>query len=224
MQVLVRSSAHNTPKPRRRAVRKARQARSRHTVETILEGAARVLGERGWASFTTNAVAERAGVSIGSLYEYFRDKGDLVNAIADRHLEAAERILQKEAARWDVSSNSSLGAPIDANELIAVLVDGFVGLHAHDPLLHRVLSSQVPLSGAHQMRRAALNESVIATVTRLLPPHIERPERTARMLTSITEALTHAWIVEGSSPLPEAEMRQEIKRVLRAYLETGIQK
>lgn len=51
-----------------------RQARSRATVEIIVRAGARVLGDRGWAGFTTNQVAEVAGVSIGSLYQYFPDK------------------------------------------------------------------------------------------------------------------------------------------------------
>lgn len=52
----------------------------------ILEGAAQVLEAGGPAAFTTNAVAERAGVSIGTLYQYFADKNALLHAIADREL------------------------------------------------------------------------------------------------------------------------------------------
>ncbi len=56
-------------------LRKApKQARAKATVDAILEAAARILVERGYADATTNAVAERAGVSIGSLYEYFPGK------------------------------------------------------------------------------------------------------------------------------------------------------
>jgi AcrR family transcriptional regulator len=56
---------------RRKARKTPRQARSRATVEVILGGAARILEEEGLAGLTTNRVAERAGVSIGSLYQYF---------------------------------------------------------------------------------------------------------------------------------------------------------
>ena len=64
-----------------------RQARSRATVEAIVDAGARVLAEDGWAAFTTNRVAERAGASIGSLYQYFPDKLSLVEAIRRRHLD-----------------------------------------------------------------------------------------------------------------------------------------
>ena len=76
------------------------QERSRQTVEAILEAAAHLLAERGYVATTTNHVAERAGVSIGSLYQYFPNKDALVVALEERHLEEAERLLRLECARW----------------------------------------------------------------------------------------------------------------------------
>lgn len=63
-----------------------RQARAEETVSAILEGAAQVLEAGGLAGFTTNAVAERAGVSIGTLYQYFSDKGALLRTLAEREM------------------------------------------------------------------------------------------------------------------------------------------
>lgn len=63
-----------------------RQARAEETVSAILEAAAQVLEAGGLAAFTTNAVAERAGVSIGTLYQYFADKQALLRALAEREL------------------------------------------------------------------------------------------------------------------------------------------
>lgn len=60
------------------------QSRARVTVEAILEGAAHILEREGSAGYTTNAVAERAGVSIGSLYQYFPNKDALTAALVDR--------------------------------------------------------------------------------------------------------------------------------------------
>lgn len=64
-----------------------RQARSRATVDAIVQAGAHILGERGWDGFTTNEVADIAGVSIGSLYQYFPDKRSLVEAIRRRHVD-----------------------------------------------------------------------------------------------------------------------------------------
>ncbi len=71
------------------------QARATETVAAILEGAAQVLDAGGLAGFTTNAVAERAGVSIGTLYQYFADKNALLRAIAEREMGATRAAVAK---------------------------------------------------------------------------------------------------------------------------------
>ena len=67
--------------------KRPQQARSRATIDAILDAAAHILGERGWAGLTTNAVAEAAGASIGSLYQYFPDKLALIDAVRRRHFD-----------------------------------------------------------------------------------------------------------------------------------------
>lgn len=69
--------------------RKPRQARATETVASIVEAAAQILERGGLAAFTTNAVAERAGVSIGTLYQYFADKNALLVALARGEMDAA---------------------------------------------------------------------------------------------------------------------------------------
>lgn len=66
-----------------------RQKRAAETVAAIVEAAAQILERGGLAAFTTNAVAERAGVSIGTLYQYFADKNALLLALAREEMEAA---------------------------------------------------------------------------------------------------------------------------------------
>jgi AcrR family transcriptional regulator len=73
---------------RRTERRRPRQARSRATWEAILEAASQILERRGPAALNTNAVAERAGVSIGTLYQYFADKRAILVAAAERELTA----------------------------------------------------------------------------------------------------------------------------------------
>lgn len=76
----------STMKPRK----SAQQQRSAATVEVIVEAAARILETAGAAGFTTNAVAERAGVSVGSLYQYFPNKDAITRALIRRELESLE--------------------------------------------------------------------------------------------------------------------------------------
>jgi AcrR family transcriptional regulator len=75
-------------KPFKRPRRKAKQARSRQTVEVLLEAAARVALQRGYAAATTNRIAETAGVSVGTLYEYFADKEAVFDSLIQWQIEA----------------------------------------------------------------------------------------------------------------------------------------
>lgn len=78
-----------------------RQARATETVAAILEAAAQILEAGGLSAFTTNAVAERAGVSVGTLYQYFGDKTAILLSLAqqefERALENVDRALKAEA-------------------------------------------------------------------------------------------------------------------------------
>ncbi len=112
-----------------------RQARSRATVETIILAGARILSDEGWAGFTTNRVAELAGVSIGSLYQYFPDKLSLVDAIRHRHLDDSMAVMRN--VRADRLSPA---------EFAAQLVRAVVEAHSVYPGLHRVLLDEAPSS------------------------------------------------------------------------------
>ena len=69
------------------------QGRSRQMVDALIEATARTIAERGWQSTTTNHIAVRAGVSVGSLYQYFDSRDDLLSALAEReHQRFMERL------------------------------------------------------------------------------------------------------------------------------------
>lgn len=110
-----------------------RQARSRATIDAILDAAARILGERGWTGLTTNAAAEVAGVSIGSLYQYFPNKLALVEAVRERHLNEVLAVLH--AAADD---------KITRAHRIAALADGMIAVHSRYPAAYRVLLEESP--------------------------------------------------------------------------------
>lgn len=120
------------------AMRKTpRQARSRATTEAILDAAAHILGERGWAATTTNAVAERAGVSIGSLYQYFPNKLALVEAVRQRHFDEVLAVLR-----------SATDGTTSRTRRIAAFVDGIIEVHRRFPAAHRVLLEDAPHDAA----------------------------------------------------------------------------
>lgn len=101
-----------SPYKSRSSPRKApRQARSLATVSVIVEAAARILEERGHEGFSTNAVAEKAGVSIGSLYQYFPRKDALIGALILR--QTMSLIGEAESAAGERTGEAALSALID---------------------------------------------------------------------------------------------------------------
>jgi AcrR family transcriptional regulator len=169
------------------------------------------LAAKGWAGFNTNAVAAAAGVSIGSLYEYFPDKLAICAAILDRHLSRAEDIVAAQLA--------TLPPRLEPNELVTALVRGFVDLHADDPRLHRVLSSEVPVPQAVRKRIERLNRSLVAGVAAALGGQQADATLSARLLVDAADALTHRWIVDPAGvPLNAGKLADELELMLIAYL------
>lgn len=98
-------AAPNSRQKSRQQRRVPRQARARATASFVLDAAAQVFAERGYAA-TTNEIAARAGVSIGSLYQYFADKDALLVALAERHL-AADTPEDEHARVEDVATRAT---------------------------------------------------------------------------------------------------------------------
>ncbi|MBC7989736.1 MAG: TetR/AcrR family transcriptional regulator [Luteimonas sp.] len=95
-----------------------------HTVGSILEACIRVLSEGGLERFTTTRVAERAGVSVGSLYQYFPNKQSLLAAVLERHLTHVVESIE-------LACSSSKAATTDA--MAHALVDAFLTAKLKDP-------------------------------------------------------------------------------------------
>ncbi len=119
---------HSTP-PRRRAV----QARSRATVERILEAAAGLIAERGPDGVTMTEIAQRAGVVIGSLYQYFPDKAGLMAALFERHSRDVRAMIVD--AVGGVTSLDQLTERVDA------LTAHYFTLHRSDPVFRGLWSA-----------------------------------------------------------------------------------
>ncbi|WP_208348347.1 TetR/AcrR family transcriptional regulator [Pseudaestuariivita rosea] len=202
-----------TATQRRQAiVRKPKQSRSKATVAAILEAAAQILAKDGWDGFNTNVIAKRAGVSIGSLYEYFPNKQALVDAIAEDHLSKGEAL---------VSAASSLLVPTVApDDIVKILVSGIVELHKDDPELHRMLSSEVPISPMLRKRVDKLRATVIERLADALKHHISQNRIAAQLLFDVADAAVHRWFIEDDGTLAAPErLAEQLQCMMRAYLD-----
>ncbi len=197
----------------------ASQERSRSTVDALLEATARVLTKEGYDRASTNRIAEVAGVSIGSLYQYFPSKEALVAAVIDRHTQEVSEVtrnaLVKVAAR-----------PIEvaAREFVSVAIDA----HRVNPKLHGVLSEQIPRVGRLQ-NIEALQQEGYALVRGYLEAHrdeidVADLDLAAFVCVTVVEALTHAAVLRRPDILTDGKARHfidDVTRLLVQYLRTS---
>ncbi len=191
------AAARDSPKPRKAP----RQARSRHTVDAILDAAARVFAQEGYAATTTNRVAEVAGVSIGSLYQYFPNKDALIVALHHRHSAQMRAVM---TTVLDASSGASL------RDSLAALVRALLAAHLIEPRLHRMLEREFSFfDDAHE--ESGAHAVVIGRVTALLERHradlaVDDVALATWTVMRALESLVHAAILEPPrAPLPAVE-------------------
>ena len=115
-----------TPKPARKP---PRQSRSRLTVGAILDAAIRVLEQEGADAATTTRIAEVAGVSVGTLYQYFGNRDAILDALQDREFERATAFMLRVLAE-------RAGSP---EQIARSVIQGLLELYAACPALHRLL-------------------------------------------------------------------------------------
>jgi AcrR family transcriptional regulator len=193
--------------------KRPRQARSRATVDTVLEATARVLVKRGFDGLTTNLVAEAAGVSIGSLYQYFPNKEALVGALIEKHVEGLTSLCLSELTRV---------AALPVAEAIRSVIELMIRAHAVSPELHRVLSEQVPRVGRMAKLREldALAHRMVAGLlaTRKAELAIGDPDIAAFVLVSTIEAITHRAALFSPELLRDPRLVDETCTLVRRYL------
>lgn len=194
----------------------ATQRRSRLTVDALLEATARILVKEGYDHASTNRIAGTAGVSIGSLYQYFPGKEALVGAVIDRHTGQVMQLVREALA--GVADHPPARA---ARALVKVMIDA----HRLDPKLHRVLVEQVPRVGRLD-RMQAIDREAMALVRTYLEAHraevgVTDFELAAFVCVTTVEALTHAAVVHRSEVLDDDRAEryvEEVSRLLLGYL------
>jgi AcrR family transcriptional regulator len=193
----------------------ASQKRSRLMVDALLEATARILIREGFGNASTNRIAEVAGVSVGSLYQYFPSKEALVAALLDRHRQQISQAVQGELAE---AVQLPLGQAV--RKLVAVAVKA----HRIDPALHRALTEQIPRVGRLEKAETFNRENYA-----LFRAYLERHRNEIRVVdlelaafvcvTSI-EALTHTAVLHQKLVSDDATeaLVDEATRLVVGYL------
>lgn len=178
--------------------REPRQGRSRQTVHAVLGAVPRVIRRDGVDAVTTNRIAEAAGVSIGSLYQYFPNKKAIFCALHASHVEDVHQVIKRTMAKRSRS----------LDEFTRTLVEGLVDLHAAEAEVHELVSEQVP-EGPLGVRRAL----------RKTFERVTSSERILFVLPNVVEALVHG-ISQRRSPVSTASVRKDAVQTALACLES----
>jgi AcrR family transcriptional regulator len=173
-------------------------------VDFVLEAAAQVLETAGEAGFNTNAVAERAGVSIGTIYRYFPDKTAILRALALRETEAHRR------AVMDVLGDGSPGMAPDR-----AMIRAFIRAFAGRSQARRIAVSAL-LAHADHRELAAKFAAVESGIKDAEGRPVTRVQ--AFVLGRAIQGAMRAAVLEGADFLLSQEFEDELVRLGRAYL------
>jgi AcrR family transcriptional regulator len=189
------------------------QSRSRERVERILDAAAHVFAEVGYEATTTEAIAERAGASIGSLYQFFPNKQSLFDAVAKRHLEHASTLFDALLGAADTGATWQ--------DVLDRAIDGFAALDVGDPNLRAVWRNW-HVAGSFLDAGDALNREFARRTQAVLARHARGLPKGKRELvaTMIVEVISAMLFVAARKRGPGVRaLLDETKVMLGRYLE-----
>ncbi|MBB5608817.1 MULTISPECIES: TetR/AcrR family transcriptional regulator [unclassified Janthinobacterium] len=190
--------------------KRPRQERSRATVDAITQAATYILVESGWKGLTTNAIAERAGVNISSLYQFFPGKEAIVAELQLRH--AAESRKKLAQALEQLSAQSSL------HDALALLVAAIVAEHRIAPAVHRAIAEELPGS----VRHAAPDDLVEGQLLLAFGPYMQNvpdPQLACRIARIAAHAVIHETASRTPEVLDQPGFNEEIIALLVSFLQ-----
>lgn len=202
----------NNPRTAPKSRKMPSQERSRLTVDAIIQASTYILMETGWKGFTTNAIAERAGVNISSLYQFFPNKEAIVAELQNRHAADMHEELHKLLGL--VSEQKSL------REVLTLLVDMIVSKHKVAPAVHKAVFEEVPQTLRNSCSDAD-NELRMLFLEALKPfmHNVPNPELAIHIIVVTAQALINNITVERPQLLESAEIVTELVALYKNYLE-----
>lgn len=194
------------------------QARSRERVERILDAAAQLLAEEGYNAVKTNAIAKRADVSIGSVYQFFPNRFAIFNALADRYREKIARTLSVHMSR-EVARQSWKNAIDETMDLLAELWRTDWAFHS----VWLAIQNTAELKEASEEYRALLINDQLAGFLSELMPGASRSQLLAigRVMLETSNLLLDLSMRNGDEQ--DVTMIDELKFLLHSYIDAHIE-
>jgi AcrR family transcriptional regulator len=189
------------------------QARSTASVDAILEATIQVLLSVGKERLTTTKVALRAGVSVGTLYQYFPNKSSLLQAVLRRHLtevgEAVERVCKEEKGKT-------------LRQMAAALVTAFMQTKMRDAKTSAALysvSSDVDGAKIVQQMGARFNKAIVRMLATSCEPLTTDPQLVASMLQVAMAGVSRRMLESGASGDQREILQRELIFMACAYMD-----
>jgi AcrR family transcriptional regulator len=199
------------------ARKRPQQPRAKETVRAILEATTQILDRESLEAATTTRIAEVAGVSIGSLYQYFSHRDAILDALQDREFERTMAVMQTVFAEGNLDK-----APL---ETVTAALRGLAHLYAQSPGLHRVLAIE-GLRVAKAERVQAFDLRVIELVRHFLmaahaPLRVNNVQAAAFIIFQSVRATMLAHLLERPPGLDVDSLVDELTGFLTAYVLGG---
>jgi len=178
------------------------QSRATETVNAVLEAAAHILERHGFERYTTNAIAERAGVSIGSLYQYFPGKDAVTVALIERE----SALLLADVAEVD--------SIVNHRDAIDHLINAAVTHQMRRPRLARLLDfeeSRLPIAPRIRKVTDAIFGALLQILSRPDAPYCSNKKEAAFDILALARGM-----VDAAGEREETDAHQLEKRVRRA--------
>ena len=192
--------------------RRPKQRRAQQTVDAVLDAVVRLLKRRGVRAVTTNRIAEVAGVSIGSVYQYFPDKQAIFVALHQRHIDQIDRMVETTLIKHATSS---------LDDLMRAMIEGMIDAHSADPELYELLATEVPhrADGTKEFAvrlHGAFRLALAARAHELKKGH--DLDKLVFVVSHMVEALSHGALFRRPPRLSLIGAKEEIVRAVLAYL------
>lgn len=194
--------------------RRPTQRRAQETVTAVLDAVVKILKRSGLSAVTTNRIAQVAGVSIGSLYQYFPDKHAIFVALHDRHANQIARLVESTLVEHAT-------APLEY--VLRALLDAVADAHVPDPELYQLLATEVPHRphGGRDLADSLKGALRLAIASR--SPNLRNPdvlEKVLFVVSHMIDAFAHAAVLDRPQRLSLAAAKAEAVQAMMAYLRT----
>lgn len=203
-------------KYRNQLKKNVKQDRAKATIETILRGATHVLVKEGYERTNTNRIAEVAGVSIGSIYQYFANKESIIGELIEIHM---QKVMDVFLSKYNTLSTVSL------NDGIRILIRCMIEVRSIQPKLQRIFDEQLPKIGKlchlREYEKQAVEMIIAYLQSKKNEVSVKNIETAAFICVHAVEAVIQAALNNRQDILTNGDLENELTNLILRYLVTN---